>query len=173
MMDKGKTKRKRFRLAEVTGNVLTPALRRRGFAAGDIVAAWQEIVGERLAASTLPEKLVWPRRTAEEEPGAHGEPATLILRVDGPAAIEIQHLSTQLLERVNVYFGYRAVGRLKIVQAPLPRNREGPAEPPACPEPAAEEVDRMVGTVPHEGLRDALSRLGRSIAAEAATVKKA
>lgn len=155
--------KKRFRLGEITADVLTPSLRRRGFAHGDIVAAWQAIVGERLSRATLPERLVWPRRTTE--PGAETEPATLVLRVDGPAAIEIQHQSTELLERINVYFGYRAVGKVKIVQAPLPGRRTAPARP-ECPAESAARVDGLVAPVADDGLKAALARLGRNVAAD-------
>ena len=67
--------------------------------------------------------MVWPRRVHEDDP----EPATLVLRVEGPVALEIQHLSGVIIERVNRFFGWRAVGRIQIRQAPLdaPRDEEG------------------------------------------------
>ena len=57
----------------------------------------------------------WPRRVHEDDP----EPATLVLRVEGPVALEIQHLSGVIIEKVNRFFGWRAVGRIQIRQAPL------------------------------------------------------
>ena len=62
------------------------------------------------------------------------EPATLVLRVEGPVALEIQHLSGVIIEKVNRYFGWRAVGRIQIRQAPLMR-REKKVRP-APPDPA-------------------------------------
>ena len=67
--------------------------------------------------------------------GEPTEPATLVLRVEGPSAIEIQHMSSVILERVNRFFGWQAVGRLALRQAPLSR-RERPAKPKADPEAA-------------------------------------
>ena len=64
------------------------------------------------------------RRSTDEKP----EPATLVLRVEGPAALEIQHLSAVILERVNRFFGWQAIGRIALRQAPL-RRRE-PSQPP-------------------------------------------
>ena len=60
----------------------------------------------------------WQRGDATTETA---EPATLVLRVEGPAAIEIQHLSNVILERVNRFFGWQAVGRIALRQAPLSR----------------------------------------------------
>ena len=53
----------------------------------------------------------------------------LVLRVEGPAAVEIQHQSGLVIERVNRFFGWRAVDRLALRQAPLrgPRKRPLPA----------------------------------------------
>ena len=42
-----------------------------------------------------------------------------MLRVEGPAAIEIQHLSAVILERINRFFGWQAIGRIALRQAPL------------------------------------------------------
>ena len=49
------------------------------------------------------------------------EPATLVLRVEGPMALEIQHTSDVIIERVNRFFGWNAVGRIALRQAPLSR----------------------------------------------------
>ena len=53
--------------------------------------------------------------------GEEREPGTLVLRVEGPAAIEIQHLADVICERVNRFLGWRAVARLALRQAPLRR----------------------------------------------------
>ena len=83
---------------------------------------WPDIVGAEIAAHAEPLKLQW-QRTQDGEPT---EPATLVLRVEGPAAIEIQHQSGVILERINRFFGWQAVGRLALRQAPLKR-RDKPA----------------------------------------------
>ena len=82
----------------------------------------------------------------------------------GPAAIEIQHLAPQILERVNRFFGFAAVGRLAIRQAPVVRRARRKA---AAPDPEA--VKRMAESLPgieDESLKDALARLGASVKRE-------
>jgi hypothetical protein len=93
---------------------------------------------------------------------AAAEPATLMLRVEGPAAIEIQHLSAVILERVNRFFGWQAIGRIGLRQAPL--RRPEPAKAALTLDPAA--VARMAETMPQietETLRLALGRLATAI----------
>ena len=78
---------------------------------------WTEIVGADIAAHSEPIKIQWPRPADGEE----REPGTLVLRVEGPAAIEIQHPTNVICERVNQFLGWRAVARIALRQAPLRR----------------------------------------------------
>ena len=51
-----------------------------------------------------------------------------VLRVEGPAAVEIQHLAGVICERVNRFLGWRAVERVALRQAPLRRPSRTPAK---------------------------------------------
>lgn len=81
-------------------------------------ARWREIVGEAIAARTEPVKLSKPRA---------GGGAALELKVDGPAATLIQHQAADILARVNLFLGERAVERLRIVQGVVRRPDTKPA----------------------------------------------
>jgi hypothetical protein len=94
--------------------------------------------------------------------GQPQEPATLVLRVEGPMALEIQHASAVILERVNRFFGWSAVGRLALRQAPLSR-RKPPAASSAPDSQAVAKVAETLASVEDEELRAALARLGASI----------
>lgn len=144
-------------LAELVNRCLGETFARQGFASSDIVTHWPEVVGREIAAHAEPVKLQWPRGNAETP-----EPATLVLRVEGPAAIEIQHLSGVIIERVNRFFGWRAVGRLALRQAPLGRR----AKPIPAPAPDPAEADRVAAALPgivDNDLRQALGRLGAAV----------
>ena len=146
-------------LAELTGATLNEVLRRQGFASAEIVARWAEIAGPEIAAHSEPIKINWPR--SSEGDAAPAEPATLVLRVEGPAAIEIQHQAAVVLERVNRFFGWRAIGRLALRQAPLRRR-----ERVAPPQPDTEAAARLAAEMPQvedENLRQALGRLGAAV----------
>src|ERR1700674_2140957 len=102
----------------------------QAFPSTELVTHWPDIVGEEISAHCEPVKMQWPRRHDVAQAGEPPDPATLVLRVEGPVAIEIQHLSTVILERVNRFFGWRAVGRLALRQAPLTRRDKPRAHPP-------------------------------------------
>ena len=89
------------------------------------------------------------------------EPGTLVLRVEGPAAIEIQHLGNVICERVNRFLGWRAVARLALRQAPLRRGEKKTAR--AADPAAAAQVAASLTEVGDDDLRAALARLGAAI----------
>lgn len=145
-------------LSQLVGKTIADALARQGFASTGLVTHWPEIVGAEVAAHAEPMRMQWPRRVHEDDP----EPATLILRVEGPVALEIQHLSGVIIERVNRYFGFRAVGRIAIRQAPLVR--KSAKRRPEPPDPAL--VAQLAAAMPEiadDGLRQALARLGAAV----------
>ena len=144
-------------LSVLLGDVFSDAYAKQGFAARELVTRWGEIAGPEFAAHSQPLKIQWPRPVE----GQPQEPATLVLRVDGPMALEIQHASDVILQRVNRFFGWSAVGRLALRQAPLSR-RDRPAS--RAPDPGeVAKVAETLGSVEDEELRAALARLGAAI----------
>jgi hypothetical protein len=117
-------------LADLLRKTLNEGFARQGFASAELVTRWADIAGPDVAAHSEPIKIQWPRSATVENP----EPATLVLRVEGPAALEIQHMSSIILERVNRFFGWQAVGQIALRQAPLTRRTKKPA--PMAPDPA-------------------------------------
>ncbi len=78
--------------------------------------------------------------------------------------MEIQHSEPVLIERINGFFGYRAVARLSLQQTWIPRQPSTPRlRPLSAPETA--ELDSRVAGVGDEPLRTALKRLGAAIMA--------
>jgi hypothetical protein len=143
-------------LGSLLPKVARPVLGRHGLAAGGIVADWPSIVGTQLAECCVPMRLAFP-------PGERSA-GTLHLRVQGSLALELQHLEPVVLERINSYFGYRAVVRLRIQQGPVPRpaRRKSPPVAVHSEDPA---VDAQVDTIADEELRHRLGQFGRALKA--------
>jgi hypothetical protein len=153
--------------APAVGRALTPFIKaldaRFGQGPGALQARWREIVGEALARRSEPAKLVKSRGAT---------PAVLEIRVEGPSAALIQHQSTEILARVNLFLGAGAVGRLRIVQGPItPRTDAKPAKAPCkirqAPLDAAAEAElkRSLDAAKTPELKDRLERLGRAVLA--------
>jgi hypothetical protein len=145
-------------LSVLLSDVFSDAYAKQGFAARELVTRWTQIIGPELSAHCEPLKIQWPRPVE----GQPQEPATLVLRVEGPMALEIQHASDVILQRVNRFFGWSAVGRLALRQGPL--SRKPRSKPPAAPDPRqVEQIAQSLTRVEDEQLRAALARLGASI----------
>jgi hypothetical protein len=134
------------------------AFKRHGFASTEIVTHWPDIVGAEIAAHAEPIKITWPRQADAEDP----EPATLVLRCEGPAILEIQHLSDVIIERINRFLGWRAIGRIALRQAPLTRREKRRLPVPPDPQEARRIAQSMTG-IADEELRAALGRLGAAV----------
>ena len=106
-------------LSELLPKLVDPICARKGLASSALIAAWPELAGATFADCTIPDKINWPHQTST---GATTfQSGTLVVRVDGPKAVYLQHEEQQILQRVNQFFGFVAIERLKIVQAPIER----------------------------------------------------
>lgn len=144
------------RLPDLLSSLLDPTARRRGLAEAKLLTEWPTIVGPGLAARSQPIRL---GRSTDRTGGV------LVLHVAGAAALELQHSEWQILERINGFFGYPAVSRLRLIQAPPSRSSARPAPPLEGPVSAADEVElrQAVQVIRDPGLRAALADLGRAL----------
>ena len=126
---------------------------------GALEARWREIVGERLARVSRPQKLT---------KGRGGAAGTLELRVVGAAALLVQHQSEDILQRVNLFLGAGTVDKLRIAQGPVkpladtPTGPKRRAAPPPLPAHQEAELKASVADAP-DGLKGSLERLGRAV----------
>ncbi|MBX9634631.1 MAG: DciA family protein [Magnetospirillum sp.] len=148
-------------IAVPADRVTKPVFGRHGFASGALVVDWPAIVGSAVAAHTLPLRIRFSPQDRSD--------GTLEIKVASSAfSTEIQHLEPLILERINGYFGWKAVARLKLKHGPLPPKRPiRPAPPEPEPE-ASARLDHVLEQVEDPALREALARLGKYVAARKA-----
>lgn len=142
------------------------ALGKHGFASASLISDWATIIGDELAASCQPVKLAFPQGKRDA--------GTLHLHVTGGAALEIQHITPQIIERINGHLGYRAVARLKLIQGQTPRRthaRRRLADRSQQRPPKPEHLDGL-DDIADPRLRESLRRLGMAIAARESNPKK-
>lgn len=147
-------------LVDIVGRTINDLFARQGFASRELVTRWREIAGDEVSAHSQPVKIQWPRPVGDTPP----DPATLVLRVEGPMALEIQHSSDVIIERVNRFLGWQAIGRLALRQAPLTRAERRPVRGKLDPAEVA-RISGALNAVEDDGLRDALAKLGASVKA--------
>ncbi len=148
-------------VTEILGSVLEPILARRAGMKLDLIRAWPELAGQDYANSTRPEKINWPRRINEEDPFKAG---TLIVACEPSAAVFFEHEKAILIERVNVFFGFEAINRLKILQKPVAKVTEG-AKPNPAPISAEDNtrLQELLDEIDDPELKETLGRLGTGV----------
>ena len=120
-----------------------------------IVTDWPHIVGATLARHTMPELIL--SRSGRTD-------GTLKLKIDSSApALELQHLTPQLIDKINTYFGYAAVSRIHIVLRPVPEQQAPDKGPAPIPEGARRKLDQRLAFVSDPDLKAALSALGSQL----------
>lgn len=109
------------RLNDLTGvgRTIRPLVKqilgKRGVMQVELMENWEEIVGEKLAEYVLPQKISFPK---DERSGG-----TLFLLVFGGAfALEVEGKKVGILQKVNAFFGYEALSKIKILQNSGPEN---------------------------------------------------
>lgn len=145
------------------------AFEKFGFSTASLITDWTQIVGADLARATKPDRLKWPKgpaaRSDADDPDIGRPGATLVLRVDDGRALDIQYKTRLIIDRINSYFGYRAVAEIRILQAPIARREPAPVPPLAAP---AEPPPAVVAAIKDESLRASLARMAASLKARAA-----
>ena len=132
--------------------IAEPALRKRGFTEIRLITEWPAIVGEHIADGTVPQRLT------------RDNPAVLHLLVAPSFGVILQHMSPQIIERINTFFGFEAIGSLRYTQGPIPPWREPPApKPRPLTESESTELDTLVSPIQDEGLKLSLRRLGAAL----------
>lgn len=141
-------------VAELLPDVGRAAFRRFGFVQSSIVTRWHEIVGDRYARVSAPESLRFP-------PGERAQ-GVLTLTVAGAHATMMQHITPEIVERVNRFFGYAAVARLVIRQGEVRRPQR--VAPPAV-RPVPVELGESLRTIADPELKAVLGSLAAEIGA--------
>jgi hypothetical protein len=145
-------------VGEFVPTLMRSAFEKYGFPAASLLTDWSAIAGPELARYTAPERLKWPRAKSGTDEGTGG--ATLILRVAGAHALEVEQMRPQLIARINASFGYRAVADIRVIQAPLVTRHEAKRSVPFVDPQVSPELECI--TEPR--LQAAFARMASAIA---------
>lgn len=130
------------------------AFRRFGFVQSSIITRWPEIVGEKLAQASTPESIRFPHGKKQD--------GVLTLTVRGAHAPMMSHVTPEIIERVNRFFGYAAVNRIVIRQGDVVKPVERRAAPSLKPAPV--ELGASLKTIADPELKAVLEALASGVA---------
>jgi hypothetical protein len=150
-------------IAELVPQIGRTAFRRFGFVQSSVVTRWPEIVGETHAKVCAPEAIRFP-------PGEKSEGILQLVVLPAHAPL-IQHVIPEIIERVNRFFGYKAVARVKLrqgeVKAPKDKDSdENRARAPLSLKPIPMELGESLRDIGDPELRTVLESLARSLGSQ-------
>ncbi len=141
----------------LVGKLTKKAMSKHGFAHASVITDWAQIIGEDLSKLARPDRLTFPKGQRRD--------GTLHIRTTSAMALQLQHLTPLLIDRVNTHFGYAAVARIKLLQTGLPELEKKPRR--AAPrKPSTDELkslDHAISTLDDGELKDRLKRLGTEV----------
>lgn len=143
-------------IADLMPEIGRTAFRRFGFVQSSVVTRWPEIVGPQHAKVCAPEAIRFP-------PGEKSDGILQLVVVPAHAPL-IQHVIPEIVERVNRFFGYSAVAKVKLRQGEvkLPRP-QGPTTAPPSLKPIPMELGESLRDIGDPELRQVLESLARSL----------
>ena len=145
------------------------AFKKRGFSQHEIVTKWSHIVGETIAKNTKPKNVSFPKKFFDKEG------ATLVIHSNPGFALELQHIQTQVLERINIFFGFRLFEKIQIVQIPIKQERTVHKKTTKKQKPTSEDsilLKKRLKTINNSALSQALEGLGTAIIEDKEHLKK-
>ena len=156
------------KLSDLTGvgKTIRPLVKqilgKNGFMQVELASNWEEIVGENLCRYVLPQKISFNKDERTE--------GTLYLMVYGGAfAMEVENNKLKILQKVNAFFGYEAVGKIKILQNNNPENfliNKNVYDKPKknlVSENEQTYIDGVLNGIENENLRLKLNLLGQAV----------
>lgn len=142
-------------ISDLMPDIGRTAFRRFGFVQSSVVTRWPEIVGARHARHCSPESIRFPKGEKSE--------GILQLVVTPAHSTMIQHVVPEIMERVNRFFGYKAVAKVKLRQGEVQAPRVEPRAAPPSLRPIPMELGDSLRDIGDPELRAVLESLARNL----------
>ena len=143
-------------ISELMPQIGRTAFRKFGFVQSSVVTRWPEIVGTRHARICAPEAIRFP-------PGEKSDGILQLVVIPAHAPM-ISMAIPEIMERVNRFFGYKAVARVKLRQGEVkPPPADGTTTAPPSLRPIPMELGESLRDIGDPELRTVLESLARSL----------
>lgn len=144
------------RLGLYTQEIVKPVFKARGLMEGKIITHWPQIVGEKFSSLAIPEKITFPKKDKRTE-------GTLHLNVTSAGALLLQFSQDLILEQVNIFFGYKALTKLRMTHGFFPPSAQvsKPSRPLSQEE--SEWITTQTSLISDPELKECLEKLGTAL----------
>lgn len=149
------------KLNQIVQGVTSNVYGKYGFLNGTLVEDWEKIVGPDYANSISPEKITFPA-------GKRNRGALLVKASSHSTSLIFQHIHSYVIDRINTYYGYKAVDKIKVIVGKIdrPARQEAPKKERVLDKVDEKTIEKLVESIDNQELRDSLKNLGRMIYSE-------
>ena len=143
-------------IGDISQKITAPLFDKKGFLSGSLIKDWALIVGKTYAHQITPQKITFPKSQTT------GGTLHLFAENSGVALL-FEHAKTEVMRRINEYYGYGAIARISL------KHRPSKSFTPQKPQKKLlmhekQGVAKQVENLEDRNLRDLLENLGISIA---------
>jgi hypothetical protein len=144
------------RIGHYTQKIVKPVFKARGLMEGKIITHWPQIVGEKFAGLAIPEKIAFPKGKRSE--------GTLYLSVTSSGALLLQYAQDLILEQINIFFGYKALSKLKMTHDFIPSEESSfPQIVPSLSPENQSWIEGQIKLIQDLELKTCLMKLGEAV----------
>ena len=126
---------------------LKKILNKRGYVYSDIINNWSYIVGSNISNVSYPKSF---------KPNGKKSAGTLIINVQRGNEVDIEYSKTQIINKINSYFGYRLINeiRLKTINSETQKIKNKNAL-----KKLSKNFEKKINEVKNKNIRNSLSQL--------------
>lgn len=134
--------------------IINPIYKKQGFVEAKMILDWELIMGD-FAKFCVPEKIHFPYQKRTN--------GTLKIKTISAFAPEISYHEPIIIDKINRYFGYKAVAKLSISHLHMPPPRKIKTESVKVPPEQEEALKNSIADIKNPQLNEALYELGMAM----------
>lgn len=144
-------------IGRIVEKIANSTLKTKGFSSAKVMLEWDKIVGLDFAKFGYPEKVVFPYMKRSN--------ATLYIVCSSAGSMFFEYQSPMIIDRINTYFGYKAISKLRYRVDQLVEKPTDKAYKKISVENTeiSASIKKITENIDDEELRDLLNRLGSAI----------
>jgi len=125
-------------------------LKRNGYNYSEIIGKWNMLVGKDISNNSYPKSIKMKNGTSN---------GTLILSVKRGNEINIEYSKTEIINKINSYFGYKLINEIKLKT----NNYENKIKKKNIPERFSKNFKEKINIIKNKTIKDSLSDLLKAI----------
>ena len=96
------------KISTLLPKVINKKIKKRNFIEMSLIEKWKEIIGEDISKFCYPVKVNFS--------GTDNKNGTIFLKTERGKSMEIEFKNEEILEKLNQFFGYKAIDKISIIQ---------------------------------------------------------